>query len=116
MTFPVLRCEEWQCRYVFPNGKCCRHPIGHGDNHFPVEAQFSIGSGLTYLECPCCGDNGAASDGEGCFWDGQLLICGCPGWVSVDEDGEAWINSGDAPCVKCEARDNAQVSNRTQKD
>jgi len=97
----VLQCREWQCRYVFPNGKCCRYPIGHGGRHFPVETKFSLGHGLTYLGCPCCGDDGAASDGEGCFYDGQELICGCPGWVSVDEDGEAWINNGDASCPKC---------------
>lgn len=48
------------------------------------------------------GDNGAASDGEGCFYDGQALICGCPGWVSVDADGDEdpWINNGDEPCEK----------------
>lgn len=97
-SFPVIRCEEWQCHYVFPNGACCRHPIGHTAQHFPVEARISIGSGLTYLECPCCGGDGAASDGEGSFFDGQSLICGCAGWVSVDEDGDAWINTGDEPC------------------
>lgn len=54
---------------------------------------------ITYLECPCCGDDGAASDGEGYFFDGQSLICGCVGWVSVDpEESEAWINNGDDPC------------------
>ena len=26
---------------------------------------------VIYLECPCCGEEGAASDGEGCFYDGQ---------------------------------------------
>lgn len=59
--------------------------------------------GLTYLECPCCGDDGAASDGEGGFYDGQSLMCGCPGWVSVHADGDEdpWINNGDAPCSKC---------------
>ncbi len=62
---------------------------------------ISVGHGLTYLECPCCGDDGAISDAEGCFVDGQPLVCGCPGWVSVDEDLDAWINNGDAPCLKC---------------
>jgi hypothetical protein len=69
-----------------------------------VTRRYSIGHGLTYLECPCCGDAGAASDGEGCFYDGQQLICGCSGWVSVEENGEAWINNGDEPCpetAKC---------------
>lgn len=65
--------------------------------------KLSIGHGLTYLECPCCGDDGAESDGEGCFYDGQALICGCPGLVSVDADDsdDPWINSGDEPCAKC---------------
>ncbi len=59
--------------------------------------------GITYLECSCCGGDGAASDGEGVFFDGQTLICGCPGWVSVDaEEDNPWINNGDAPCVLCE--------------
>jgi hypothetical protein len=62
---------------------------------------------LTYLECPCCGDDGAASDGEGSFYDGQSLICGCSGWVSVGEDLEdVWINNGDDPCpdgAKCKS-------------
>ena len=58
---------------------------------------------LDYLECPCCGDDGAVSDSAGLFRDGQALICGCPGWVSVGEDDYPWINSGDEPCPKCEA-------------
>lgn len=53
------------------------------------------------LECPCCGDDGAESI-EGEFTDGQALICGCPGWVSIEPDGEAWINNGDAVCQQCE--------------
>jgi hypothetical protein len=54
------------------------------------------------LECPCCGDDGVIVDSGGVF-DGQGLMCGCPGWVSVDEDGDAWINNGDAECKKCAA-------------
>lgn len=58
---------------------------------------------MTYLECPCCGDDGAASDSAGAFHDGQALICGCPGWVSFDGEGDdPWINNGDAPCLRCE--------------
>jgi hypothetical protein len=56
-----------------------------------------------YLECPCCGCEGAAGNGAGWFYDGQALICGCPGSVSLDEDGEAWINNGDGPCPNCVA-------------
>lgn len=58
-------------------------------------------SARTYLECPCCGDDGAESDADGLFYDGQPLRCGCAGCVSVDGDGDeswAWINNGDAPC------------------
>jgi hypothetical protein len=116
MTFPVYQCKEWQCRYVFPDQSCCGLPIGHSGEHAVAcghgwhfggsctDRKYSIGHGLTYLECPCCGDNGAASDGEGSFYDGQALICGCSGWVSVDEELEAWINNGDEPCpprAKC---------------
>lgn len=56
-----------------------------------------------YLECPCCGDDGAVSDSKGLFVDGQALICGCPGWVSVDSEGDddPYINNGDAECLKC---------------
>ena len=49
------------------------------------------------LECPCCGDDGAKSDIDGCFVDGQTLLCGCAGWVSVTED-DVYICIGDDPC------------------
>lgn len=55
-----------------------------------------------YLECPCCGDVGAWASTEGLFMDEQALTCGCPGLVSVDEDGDVWINNGDEPCKKCD--------------
>ena len=58
---------------------------------------------LWHLECPCCGDDGAIPDADGYFVDGQPLICGCSGWVSVGED-DVWINNGDEPCpagAKC---------------
>lgn len=59
-------------------------------------------SDRVYLECSCCGEEGAVSDTAGLFFDGQHLICGCPGLVSVEPDDDtAWINNGDAPCVKC---------------
>ena len=57
-----------------------------------------------YLECPCCGDVGAIADAAGCYVDGQLLVCGCVGWVSVDRETEPWINNGDGLCpstAKC---------------
>jgi hypothetical protein len=52
------------------------------------------------LECPCCGDDGAVADADGLFHDGQALICGCNGLVSVDEDDGPWINNLDEPCPK----------------
>lgn len=60
------------------------------------------GGRMTYLECPCCGNDGAVSNDRGEFHDGQSLICDCSGGVSVDEDGEAWINNGDALCPQCD--------------
>jgi hypothetical protein len=54
-----------------------------------------------YLECPCCGCEGAFPDKDGYYEDGQPLVCGCPGWVSADE-GDVWINNGDEPCLKCD--------------
>jgi hypothetical protein len=53
------------------------------------------------LECPCCGDDGAVSDASGYFTDGQPLMCGCPGMVSVDSESDPFINNGDEPCPKC---------------
>jgi RNase P subunit RPR2 len=29
MNMEVIRCEEWQCRYVFPDGRCCRRTLKH---------------------------------------------------------------------------------------
>jgi len=52
----------------------------------------------SYLECPCCGDDGAESDEQGLFADGDSLICGCNGWVSVDRETDPYITLGDEPC------------------
>jgi hypothetical protein len=57
------------------------------------------------LECPCCGDVGATANHDGTFDDGDGLECGCSGWVTVEEDGDVWINNGDQPCkptAKCQ--------------
>jgi hypothetical protein len=54
------------------------------------------------LECPCCGDVGAESNAVGEFYDGQALVCGCPGHVCAEENGDVWINNGDEPCEYCE--------------
>ena len=65
----------------------------------------------SYLECPCCGDDGAVSDELGDFYDGQQLICGCAGWVSIDEDDGPWINNGDEQCpnTNCQANSNMEL-------
>lgn len=41
-----------------------------------------------YLECPCCGCEGAFPGKAGTYYDGQPLVCGCRGrgHVSVSED------------------------------
>ena len=31
--FPVYQCEEWQCRYVFPDKRCCVRPKDHDGEH-----------------------------------------------------------------------------------
>lgn len=56
------------------------------------------------LECPCCGDVGAVADSDGRFWDGQELVCGCPGQVSCDVETEPDISIGDLECVACKLR------------
>ena len=60
-----------------------------------------------YLECPCCGCEGAEADADGCFTDGQRLICGCTGQVSIDEDGDAWVSNGDGCEVHAQLRGGA---------
>lgn len=32
-SFPVYRATEWQCRYVFPDSRCCGLKIGHTGGH-----------------------------------------------------------------------------------
>lgn len=54
-----------------------------------------------WLECPCCGDTALDDPGGDGYLDGTPIECGCPGWVSVEPDGEAWVNSGNEPCPKC---------------
>lgn len=38
------------------------------------------------IECPCCGWAAAISDNENSIYDGQPLLCGCAGWMSVDTE------------------------------
>jgi len=51
-----------------------------------------------YLECPCCGEEGAECDKDGLFTDGQALICGCVGIVTCDSENEPEINAYDCEC------------------
>ena len=53
------------------------------------------------LECPCCGDDAAVGEVS----DGDALICGCPGWVTVDE-GDAYVSIDEGvTCVPCALRE-----------
>jgi hypothetical protein len=58
---------------------------------------------VKYLECPCCGDDGAEANGvDEWFYDGQPLLCGCLGHVSVCADEDPYISINDAePCPRC---------------
>ena len=50
------------------------------------------------LECPCCGDVAA----EGIVNDGDPLICGCNGQVSLDAESPPYISCWDEePCPRC---------------
>ena len=51
-----------------------------------------------YLECPCCGEEGAEADEDGLFTDGQPLICGCAGCVTCDSENEPEVNAYDCEC------------------
>ena len=64
MTFPVYRCEEWQCRHVFPDRMCCIRKIGHDGAHQKPEA---VAVGYGPYEEPVC-EHGTAMD---------VHCCGC---------------------------------------
>lgn len=48
---------------------------------------------MTSIECPCCGCDGAESDADGFYWDGQPLICECIGQVSCCSETSPYINT-----------------------
>lgn len=54
------------------------------------------------LECPCCGDVGAVPDEDGCYHDGQELVCGCPGQVSMCSETPPFVDSGSEWCPVCD--------------
>jgi len=54
------------------------------------------------LECPCCGDVGAVPDEDGCYHDGQELVCGCPGQVSMCSETPPFVASGQDWCPVCD--------------
>jgi len=59
---------------------------------------IDVTSKQTGIECPCCGAIGAISDKDGLFSDGQPLVCGCKGMVSLDAETEPDINIDDCDC------------------
>ena len=67
-----------------------------------VPASFD-GPQRVFIECPCCGDVAA----EGFVNDGDPLICGCNGIVSMDAESEPDVTCWDGePCPKCDAETN----------
>jgi hypothetical protein len=53
MSFPVYQCQEWQCRYVFPDGRCCVLPKEHTD-HRPASHSTA--------RCRDCGATSGSTD------------------------------------------------------
>lgn len=41
-SFPVYQGVEWQCRYVFPDMRCCRLPINHAGDCSPEPAAADL--------------------------------------------------------------------------
>jgi hypothetical protein len=58
--FPVYQAKEWQCRYVFPDGRCCWRLIDHDGDHKPAEGPAVRASGAPQEPEPCkrCGGMG----------------------------------------------------------
>ena len=73
-----------------------------GGKHQNGEAMTST---VTFIECPCCGDDGAESNAEGYYYDGQPLICGCAGHVSCDSENEPDILIGECDCEEATRAD-----------
>ena len=44
-------------------------------------------SGRDWVDCTCCGAVAGYDNEHGEFIDGTLLLCGCDGYLIVDEDG-----------------------------
>lgn len=51
---------------------------------------------LRTMECPNCGGTAARADIDGCFHDGDALLCGCPGHVNADEE-DVSVSCDDEP-------------------
>lgn len=56
--------------------------------------------GVRYLECPCCGEEGAFPT---MYEDGDPTICGCGGQVSADGEGAYISIHSEEECPKCSA-------------
>lgn len=50
------------------------------------------------MECPCCGYDAAHGMKGELVSDGQELLCGCKGWISVDSESEPSVNAYDCDC------------------
>ena len=59
-----------------------------------AELEAELAKAPCSLECPCCGSIAATEP----FVDGQPLLCGCEGQVSVDGETEPWANGCDCTC------------------
>jgi len=66
------------------------------------------------LECTCCGDVGAVPDEDGCYHDGQPLVCGCDGHVSMDAESPPYVSAHDCPCGDPEALRDAWLRERAK--
>jgi hypothetical protein len=68
------------------------------DNGRAWKALFEkLRDSLRYLECPCCGDEGAFPT---LYEDGDPTVCGCGGTIKADGE-EAYISIDDEDCPKC---------------
>lgn len=51
-VFPVYQCEEWQCRFVFKDRRCCGLKIGHVGEHKPAMSEHHFHSERCYAMGP----------------------------------------------------------------
>lgn len=59
-----------------------------------LEAELEELKAASRIECPCCGKTAA----EGMVSDGDALLCGCDGAISVDGEYAPYANAYDCEC------------------